>query len=106
MTGGVGDGANGPDIYEYISPDAPYKNIPRTFLPPAQPSSENPDGEYCTYGQFGWAASEPVRTGAEMAPGAMMPLRLRPQPVAPRSARGDGLVSASGLHVNYAVPLR
>ena len=72
MTGGVSDAANEPDIYEYISSDAPYKNIPRTFLSPAQPSSENPDDEYCTYGQIGEAVGEPVRTGPEMARGAVM----------------------------------
>ena len=68
-TGGVGDGANGPNINEYISMNAPYENIPRTSLPP---SSENPDGEYCTYGQIGVAAGELVRTGPEMTPGAVM----------------------------------
>ena len=71
-TGGVDDGANGPNINECISMNAPYENISHTSLPPAQPSSENPDGEYCTYGQIGVAAGELVRTGPEMTPGAVM----------------------------------
>ena len=86
VTGGVGDSSNGPDIYEYISPDAPYTKIPRTFLPPAQPSSENPDGEYCAYGQIDVAVGEPVRTGPEMGPGAVM----APRPCRSRRARRVG----------------
>ena len=88
-------------LYEYISFDAPYKNIPRTSLQPAQPSSENPDGEYCKYGQTGVSADEPVRTGPEMAPWRVM--QLHSLPVAPHLARRGELVVTSELHINSPI---